>query len=61
MIANVNRNPKKRKKAYTPEDFMPKYELTKKAAVKMTPEQINKMFETFADFHNKREALINAK
>lgn len=59
MIANVNRNPKKRNKAYTPEDFMPKYELFKKATVKMSPEKINKMFETFADFHNKREARGN--
>jgi len=30
MLANINRNPKKRSKAFTVEDFMPKYEKERK-------------------------------
>lgn len=29
-VANVNRDPKKRRKAYSPEDFMPKFERKRK-------------------------------
>ena len=30
VLANINRNPKKRSKAFTVEDFMPKYEKERK-------------------------------
>lgn len=39
IIAEVNRNPKKRHRPYTPSDFMPK---KKKAKVQLTGEQMKK-------------------
>jgi len=38
MLANINRNPKKRSKAFTVEDFMPKYE--KERQVKSAEEML---------------------
>ena len=42
VIAEANRNPKKRHKPYTPVDFMPKKQ--KKAAVPKTADQMIEMF-----------------
>lgn len=38
LIANVNRDPKKRKKAFTVEDFMPKFGTQAGAGEEMSPE-----------------------
>lgn len=50
-IANVNRG--KGKKAYKPEDFMPKYNLIEDNTA-MTPEQMERAFELMATVHNER-------
>ena len=50
-IANVNRG--KGKKAYKPEDFMPKYNLIEDNTA-MTPQQMERAFEMMATVHNER-------
>ena len=54
-VANVNRDPKRRSKAYRPEDFMPKYNLLEKSNEEaQTPEQMQSVFEAVATIMNER-------
>ena len=48
VIANTNRNPDKQKKPFSPEDFMPKYEIPKKPSAK----SLRAYWDTFVMPHN---------
>ncbi len=52
-IANVNRDPKKRATAFTPEDFFPMLK-NPAATPRQTTEQIAEAFMAFKESYNKR-------